>query len=136
MGFDLFRHDNRTAARFDDDVYFRATARAWPLIVQSLAAVGILDQAIPTPPPEAPDRLATRSPVPGMVPEWKFLDNAGWHVVPEECIAIADALEAVVRATRSALADLDDDERARLDFVERFARFSRTAAPHGGYAVR
>jgi len=40
------------------------------------------------------DRLATSSPVPGR--EWKFLDNAGWHVVPEECIAIADgALHSV-----------------------------------------
>ena len=136
MGIDLFRLDNRGAApRFDDDVYFRSTAQAWPLVVEVLAAVGVLDQAMACPGDEVPDRLARRSPVAGCVPAWKVLSSEGWHVVPDECVAIADALEAVVRATRTLLPDLDDDERARLELVERFARFNRTAAPHGGYAV-
>ena len=132
MGVDLFRVDNRgETPRFDDDVYFRATAHAWPLLVRVLAAVGVLDETIARP----EDDLALRSPVAGAVPAWKLASSGGWHVVPDECVAIALALEAVVRATRLQISDLEDDERARLDFVERFARFNRTAAPHGGYAV-
>lgn len=87
--------------------------------------------------------LATRSAQPGKVPAFKFSNNGGWIVTPEECDIIATALEKL-------LADLDedgaialarriewdpDDVDTLIDWLEDRKDYNRVAATHGGYAV-
>lgn len=56
-------------------------------------------------------------------------------VTPDECMLVATALERVVRDTKAHL-EPSPDEQMGLDLLERFARFNRTAAAHGGYVVQ
>jgi hypothetical protein len=69
-----------------------------------------------------------------MVPAYKFSSNSSWIVTPEECGIVSSALERVVRDTRAHLEPSADDQIG-LDLLERFARYNRAAAAHGGYVV-
>ena len=86
---------------------------------------------------------ATRSPLPGKVPAYKFGSNDNWFVSPEECGWIAAALDRL-------LADLDEDKAeelaerigwdeggdALIDWIADWNDYNRVAATHGGYHVR
>ena len=138
MGFDFYRRDNLGDPRsYDDDRYFRSTAQAYPVLFRTIMSAGVLDENLHEPALEAAAFEAfrtVRSPDPELVPAFKLASNSGYVVVPEECRLIADALARVARDTREQVA-LSPEEEGALDFIDRFARFNRGAADHGGYEV-
>lgn len=86
------------------------------------------------------EALAVRSPNAGQVPAFKFSDNSGWHVVPEECQLIADALEqAFAAGDDTALLEpwtaLDYKLEDAREIVWQWALYNRAAGSAGGYRV-
>jgi hypothetical protein len=138
VGYDLYRRDNLRDPSFDDEKYFRSTMRAFPYLHAAMDLVGVLDYHVGRPGSAgklSESDLASRSPDPHSVPAFKFSSNESWIVTPDECLAIAAALERLLRDTRSRV-DVSPDEAPVLDFIESFARFNRVCAEHGGYEVR
>ncbi len=72
--------------------------------------------------------LSFRSINPSFVPSWKFGTNDGWHVVPEECIVIADAIAQTLKRWT-------EDHPRWKDIVIRFEAFNRDCAKYNGYTV-
>lgn len=108
MGRDLYRIDNLQERReLAEDDGFRATQASAAMLVEAMAAIGLADVGA---------KLAVE------------------EVSPSECVATAAALERVVEDTRRHVS-LTADESSFLCFLERFARFNRRCAPHGGYAA-
>ena len=80
----------------------------------------------------------SRSPLPNLVPSYKFCSNDGWLVVPEECVIISSGL-------RTALARLGPDilpscfkhmsTAEVLEWVLSWATYNEVASRHGGYQV-
>lgn len=85
---------------------------------------------------EAEKVRRTRSPIEGRVPHYKFCSNDHWLVCPEECIAIAQALELWLASPENEdptyLKNLGLD--APQD-VKDFAAFNRLCSTRGGYRV-
>jgi hypothetical protein len=137
MGYDFYRRDNlREPRSCSEDAYFRASNEAFGAIYEVMSVLGILDVSMEAPEPSggSEESRTGRSAEPGAIPAYKFLSNDSWIVVPEECEAIAAALERVVSDTRGHLQP-SPGEQIGLDLFERFARFNRKAAAHGGYIV-
>lgn len=72
--------------------------------------------------------LSFRSSNQGFVPSWKFGTNDGWHVTPEECIIIADAIADTLKGWTG------NNPRWK-DIVIRFEAFNRGCAKYDGYKV-
>ena len=97
-------------------------------ILAVLRANGALDETTPKPAepstwtPEHEGEwkaiLAQRSPHPLQIPVWKFRDNHGWIVHPDECYHLYHLLRAVPDP-----------------MVQRVARFCRRCVTNGGFAV-
>lgn len=82
--------------------------------------------------------LQTRSPLDGKVPAYKFGSNSNWHVVPEECALIADAMDKLLEDLPENLAEemeWDGDEDALVEWLEDWRDYNRVAVSHGGYRV-
>ncbi len=138
MGYDFFRRDNlREPRSFAENAYFRITTSAYVLVYETMSALGILDPFVDAPDPQdaSEEARAVRSPYPEAVPAFKFGSNDAWIVTPDECTIVATALERVVGDTKAHLQP-SPDEQMGLNLLERFARFNRTAAAHGGYVVQ
>jgi hypothetical protein len=79
-----------------------------------------------------------RSQVPGKVPFWKFISKDGMHVVPEECIAIADGIKRLITAPPADLARRVGYEQGMdklVGWLRDWMVYNRLAAAHGGYKV-
>lgn len=140
MGYDCYRVDNRAddRRRFDDDVYFRANDRDMAFLRLTMAAAGVLDEAMQRPKrdDDGPESLPiVSSEDVALVPAFKFESNEGWTVTPNECDILATALEQVLRETRAHPSCATSNQQGALDVLNAFARFNRTCIASGGYTV-
>jgi hypothetical protein len=79
-----------------------------------------------------------RSSVPGKVPFWKFISKDGMHVMPDECVAIADGIKRLLTAPPGDLAGRVGYEHGLdkfLGWLRDWMVYNRLAASHGGYKV-
>jgi len=155
-GYPLLEASMRRAGLLDDSTPVPDEDDVWhfPEIDASrLAAIELhVNEGVPLKPPlsaeeramleEARRRAqalsATRSRRPGMVPTFKFATNDAWHVVPEECEIVADAVERLLadEAALATLASTHGIPRAEVeDFLAGWAGYNRAAVPAGGYRV-
>ena len=157
MGYDMSMVNDPDS----EEGYFRANISGMQLLRGAMLAAGVMDTDYED--PEWPDVKhldsesddewqgrhelacasvrAFRSQNPELVPIGKFVSNDGWHVVPEECLLIADKLDAILATGKEifyrdswnnrtvSLGDWD------LGFAKRFADYCRLSSKHGGFRV-
>ncbi len=126
---------------------FEASSAGMAFLRRAMAAQEVLVMA---PAPELPlgatseqqqRRRAFRAKGPGKVPFAKFGSAEGWHLVPEECLAIARVLEALLlsepklRTLFDELGKPWDTPESDLWFIQSFAAFCRRASEAGGCLV-
>lgn len=126
---------------------FEASAGGMAFLRRAMAAQEVLVMA---PAPELEPgagqearrrRLAFRAKSAGKVPFAKFGSAEGWHVVPEECLAIARVLDALLLSEPKLRTLFDefgkpwDTPESDLWFIQSFAAFCRRAAARGGFAI-
>lgn len=159
MGYDM--HTVAEDHNWDDDSYFRANIWGMQMLRGAMKAANVLDTDYDDPEwPEvkqeegeseemwdarreemcAPIR-AFRSEKKGLVPIGKFCSNDGWHIVPEECLIIADALDKLLTSDQEIFYRDSWEERTislsehDKQFVKEFANYCRRASSKKGFRV-
>jgi hypothetical protein len=99
MGYDLFRRDNRVEPRsFSPPKCFRFDAYGMAFLRWVLALVGVTSAPfVPRTSEDDGSRAST------LVSFHKLCTNEGWWVTPQECAALASALDALVAQTNARI---------------------------------
>jgi hypothetical protein len=158
MSFDFHQRDALGRIQredFTDARYFRANARAMPVLVHVMSATGVLDAAAAAPALPRRDmsrqlddwlrateaQRAFRAPSQSRVPLAKFRTNEAWVVTPSECEAIAASLEGALHGAEERLRErpLSPEGRkraeAKLAFLREWIGFQKKCSRAGGYEV-
>ncbi len=157
MGYDMTMVDDRDS----DEGYFRANIWGMQMLRGAMKAAGVLDVEHdnvewPKIKKEAGETdndfqarherelepvRAFRSETATLVPIGKFCSNDGWHVVPEECLLIADALDKLTVSGEEVFYRDTWEQRtvslspSDMEFVKEFADYCRRASKKGGFSV-
>jgi hypothetical protein len=154
MGYDMYAVKitrKGGAKKFDEPNYFRANSWGMGILRGAMKAAKVLDLNHKDPKWIEPenekdwdkvnkDVVAFRSKNKNKVPIGKFCSNDGWHLVEEECILLADAIEKLLKSGKDipyqdwfdGLVTLTDDHKK---YVQEFANFCRHCGTHGGFKV-
>lgn len=157
MGYDMTMLDDHNS----DEGYFRANIWGMQILRGAMKAAGVMDvnhddikwPEVNQEEGESDDDYYARSDVacadtrafrstnPELVPIGKFCSNDGWHVVPEECLLIANGLDKVLATGEEIFyrdtwenrtVGLGDSDR---EYVKKFADYCRRAADKNGFSV-
>lgn len=157
MGYDMTMVEDRDS----DEGYFRANIWGMQMLRGAMKAANVLDlehDDVEWPKSEqkegetegdydarretelAPVR-SFRSTNSTLVPIGKFCSNDGWHIVPQECLLIADGLDKLATSGEEVFYRDTWEQRtvslspSDMKFVKEFAEYCRRASKKGGFSV-
>lgn len=158
MGYDMTMVDDRDS----DEGYFRANIWGMQMLRGAMKAANVLDvehDSVKWPEVdpqkdgetendyyarhdrECASVRAFRSENSELVPIGKFCSNDGWHVVPAECLLIADGLDKLFASGQEVFYRDTWEQRtvslspSDMEFVKKFADYCRRASKKGGFSV-
>jgi len=183
MGYDMNMVGRKGEEIDHDEGYFRANIWGMGILRGVMEALDVIDWETDHPPfPDMPEGmeermesedsaiaeaaeaeydkmvlpvLTARSSDPNKVPGFKFCSNDAWHVLPDECKAIATAFkgidadeivqaqermaEALPNLSKVAVVFTDgrkgDEVRELVEYAQKFGDYCARAAEHGGFKV-
>jgi hypothetical protein len=86
---------------------------------------------------------AFRSEDKNLVPIGKFCSNDGWHIVPEECLIIADGIDKLIES-KQLITYIDgwdnsthtiDPTSEDMPYIKEFSEYCRKASKADGFVV-